>query len=608
VPENVPIAPKISVIIPVYNTAPYLRRCLDSVCGQTLRDIEIICVNDGSTDGSADILRECAEKDNRVMLITLPVNGGAAAARNRGMDAARGEYLGFVDSDDWPYPDFYAKLFEAACENNADVAKGNYRYWGLDGRSLPVGYWMNDEIRKHKTSFSFAFCSAVYRRELVAAHAVLFPEDQVDIEDPIFSLKIALCCNGIAIVDDAEINIVINRDSATYSAPDIQKIYAKFSGLSKLLDVMNNDNSIVEDSYAFVAAFWFKSVTTASVRNTSERAFRVIREELEMVFTKVSHRDACSAAFKERGSADLFSALAKGDTAKLSAYLMRFYDKKTFAAAYLKAKLHKKPQGAGKACVVIPLYAEQPRPLERASLRQCLSILGKHRIVFFGPESLNTAAYDSIAREYGVACSVERFPDAYFTSPFSYSKLLLNVDFYCRFTHSEYMLVHQLDCWVFRDELVQWCSKGYDYIGAPQFAGYSGSDAGSPFLEPSGNGGFSLRGIAVFIRCLCAMQMKMIAGELDDLHIRSGENEDRLLVRVFPKVDPDFAVAPVGRAMRFSFEVQPERLYALTGKLPFGCHAYAKYDPEFWTRHIPVMEGTCSPARTRHNTVAVLPE
>jgi glycosyltransferase involved in cell wall biosynthesis len=537
-------------------------------------------------DGSADILRKCAEKDNRVMLITLPVNGGAAAARNRGMDAARGEYLGFVDSDDWPYPDFYAKLFEAACENNADVAKGNYRYWNLDGRSLPVCYWMNDEIRKHKTSFSFAFCSAIYRRELVAAHAVTFPEDQVDIEDPVFSLKVALCCNGIAIVDDAEINIVINRDSATYSAPGIQQIYAKFSGLSKLLDVMNNDNSIVEESYAFVAAFWFKSIMTASVRNTSERAFRVIRDNLETIFTKVSHRDACAEAFKERGLADLFSALAKGNTAKLSSYLMRFYDKKIFAAAYLKAKLHKKPQGAGKACVAIPIYAERPGALERASLRRCLTVLGKHRIVFFGPESLNTAVYDAIAHEQGVKYTMERFPDVYFTSPFSYSKLLLNVDFYRRFTHSEYMLVHQLDCWVFRDALSAWCGKGYDYIGAPWFEGFAEADESSAFIEPSGNGGFSLRNVSAMSRYLHELQMKMIADEPGELEIRSGENEDRFLVRLFPEVYPDFRIAPVGEAMRFAFEVLPERLYRLTAELPFGCHGFTRYNQTFWNQYI----------------------
>jgi glycosyltransferase involved in cell wall biosynthesis len=82
--------PKVSVIIPIYNTAPYLRRCLDSVCGQTLRDIEIICVNDGSTDNSLDILNEYAAKDKRIRVLSFSKNRGAGAARNAGINLLLG--------------------------------------------------------------------------------------------------------------------------------------------------------------------------------------------------------------------------------------------------------------------------------------------------------------------------------------------------------------------------------------------------------------------------------------------------------------------------------------------------------------------------------------
>lgn len=103
---------KVSVIIPVYNTEKFLRKCLDSVCNQTLQDIEIICINDCSTDGSSEILREYAGKDNRIKLIELFENGGAAKARNIGIDIAHGEYIGFVDSDDFVDLDFYEKLYK----------------------------------------------------------------------------------------------------------------------------------------------------------------------------------------------------------------------------------------------------------------------------------------------------------------------------------------------------------------------------------------------------------------------------------------------------------------------------------------------------------------
>ena len=94
--------PKVSVIIPVYNTEKYLKKCLDSVCNQTLSDIEIICIDDCSTDNSLNILKEYTLKDNRIKLIEFKENKGAAVARNTGIDEAKGEYIGFIDSDDYP--------------------------------------------------------------------------------------------------------------------------------------------------------------------------------------------------------------------------------------------------------------------------------------------------------------------------------------------------------------------------------------------------------------------------------------------------------------------------------------------------------------------------
>ena len=101
--------PKISVIVPVYNVEKYLARCLDSIINQTLADIEIICINDGSTDNSLEILNDYAKKDSRIKIIDQ-TNAGLSCARNAGMQIAQGEYIGFVDSDDWIDLDFYEKL------------------------------------------------------------------------------------------------------------------------------------------------------------------------------------------------------------------------------------------------------------------------------------------------------------------------------------------------------------------------------------------------------------------------------------------------------------------------------------------------------------------
>lgn len=118
--------PKISVIITVYNVEKYLSRCLDSVVNQTFKDLEIICVNDGSTDNSAEILDRYASKDKRIIIINQK-NGGLSAARNTGLRHASGQYIGFVDSDDWIDIDYYECLIGLAEKNNADIVMAGMR-------------------------------------------------------------------------------------------------------------------------------------------------------------------------------------------------------------------------------------------------------------------------------------------------------------------------------------------------------------------------------------------------------------------------------------------------------------------------------------------------
>ena len=111
--------PKVSVIIPVYNVEKYLRQCLDSVVNQTLENVQIILIDDGSTDSSADICKKYLG-DNRVVYYHKE-NEGLAAARQDGMERASGEYIGFVDSDDWLELNMYERMFSVARENDADV-------------------------------------------------------------------------------------------------------------------------------------------------------------------------------------------------------------------------------------------------------------------------------------------------------------------------------------------------------------------------------------------------------------------------------------------------------------------------------------------------------
>ena len=113
---------KVSVVMAVYNAERYLRQALGSVCAQTLKEIEIICVDDGSTDGSMEILKEFAGQDDRIKILQhLEKTDGAAAARNMGLQAAKGEYLSFLDADDWFEPDMLEKAYEKASLQELDV-------------------------------------------------------------------------------------------------------------------------------------------------------------------------------------------------------------------------------------------------------------------------------------------------------------------------------------------------------------------------------------------------------------------------------------------------------------------------------------------------------
>jgi glycosyltransferase involved in cell wall biosynthesis len=121
--------PKVSVIIPVYNVDKYLKQCLDSVATQTLRDIEIICVNDGSTDGSLAILEEYAKKDSRIVVINQK-NQGAGLARNKALKCAQGRYFVFMDSDDfYPNANTLALLFNTIVEQKVLVCGGSLLYY-----------------------------------------------------------------------------------------------------------------------------------------------------------------------------------------------------------------------------------------------------------------------------------------------------------------------------------------------------------------------------------------------------------------------------------------------------------------------------------------------
>ena len=225
-------APKVSVVVPVYNAEKFLRRGLDSLRKQTLKDIEIICVNDGSTDGSAAILAEYAAHDKRIKIITQE-NRYIGAARNRGLDAARGEYVGFMDQDDRVSPNYYENLYKAAKKHNADMAvtplvlvvkkdlpwwvRGSFPRWNdiFGDGTVAIPMPSREKVRQLLTgketvgsaqlaeaaTFGFIW-EKIYRRVMLKAHNIRFPECRCMIDDAYFFYTAGFYADKAAVAPD----------------------------------------------------------------------------------------------------------------------------------------------------------------------------------------------------------------------------------------------------------------------------------------------------------------------------------------------------------------------------------------------------------------------
>lgn len=217
--------PLISVIIPVYNVEKYLHRCLDSVIAQTYQNLEIICVDDGSIDESGRICDQYAVRDARIKVIHQE-NRGLSAARNKGLDAAEGEYIAFVDSDDYILEDMYKKMLDKRLDYSVDLCVCQWQYEFSDGRQVVKKKNIDPTIYGRKTSLEFA--SFLYRGNyengvVVAAWNKLYRRELLDKirfegrihEDEAFSGRIMAKNISVYVMEEQFYVYAQNGDSLT---------------------------------------------------------------------------------------------------------------------------------------------------------------------------------------------------------------------------------------------------------------------------------------------------------------------------------------------------------------------------------------------------------
>lgn len=192
---------KASIIVPVYNVAPFLRRCLDSLVNQTLQHIQIICINDGSSDESLAILRDYSEQDNRIVIIDFHRNQGVSAARNAGIAIACGEYLGFVDGDDEVDTYFYESLYTKATTAKACIVKGAL-HW-VDNGNTVFTFSHRPSVNEDKTQVSDFFFTGLYQTAFIHGFGILFPLGITNGEDWAFLGKAVSIAPSIEVLDGA---------------------------------------------------------------------------------------------------------------------------------------------------------------------------------------------------------------------------------------------------------------------------------------------------------------------------------------------------------------------------------------------------------------------
>lgn len=184
---------KVSVIVPVYNTSQYLKRCLDALCNQTLKEIEVILVDDGSTDGSSEIMWTYEKEYPQKIKVLWKENGGQASARNMGIQKACGKYIGFADSDDYVDRTLFEKMYLLAEEKKADFIECGYHcMYEMGSGSKEIG--TRGRIRQYKNQKDMMIDPQVspwnklYTREMLLREHILFPENVI-YEDTAFYIK-----------------------------------------------------------------------------------------------------------------------------------------------------------------------------------------------------------------------------------------------------------------------------------------------------------------------------------------------------------------------------------------------------------------------------------
>lgn len=256
------LCPKVSVVIPVYNVEKYLHQCMDSVLNQTLKEIEVIAVDDGSTDSSGAILDEYAAADSRVKVIHKK-NGGYGIGMNTGFAAATGEYIGIVESDDYAEPEMFEALYSCAHRFDLDAVKSGFYF-----------YWTKPEVRNEKVIIasqvmcSKTFCpstdfkapmemvdffnikptiwSAIYKKSFIEENNIRFNETPgASFQDAAFNFKVWTCAKKVRLMQECFLHYRQDNEASSINSPG--KVYCVADEYREMDRFLQEEKPILRD-------------------------------------------------------------------------------------------------------------------------------------------------------------------------------------------------------------------------------------------------------------------------------------------------------------------------------------------------------------------------
>lgn len=292
--------PKISVIIPVYNVAPYLAQCLDTLLSQTLRDIEIICVDDKSTDNSLNVLHQYAEKDSRIHVIALEVNSGVSVARNTGIDFATGDYLGFIDPDDYIDINFYEQLYNNVIVHGCDIAKATLKIYPYKGNPY-IDDSVNKEIKKFgKWRFRYQWVTGLYKHAMIKNNNIRFKTDLTSGEDTLFLFECVQAANEICLCQDTIYHYIRRQDSLDAQILCPTDIMSKLDSTTILCNLYNNAY-MSETEYMYLYTKRVIFVLSLLNRNTAYKIKQRIMETCIILYTLCNNKTSLIRELRKTG-------------------------------------------------------------------------------------------------------------------------------------------------------------------------------------------------------------------------------------------------------------------------------------------------------------------